>query len=116
MTGFDDPRGRNSEELAYAAESAMQAGDPQGARRLFADAARLEEQRAFDADPNAPRVRSILAISAVALWFKARELTRALVLARHFITTGATTKAELDELLASIRAAWSDDDEQPGAG
>lgn len=109
MTGFEDPRGRRSEELAFSAEQAERVGAIETARALFSEAATLEEQIVADVSATAPRVRSVLATSAVALWYKARELGRALTLARHYIAAAIASDTELAELLGLIRDAWVHD-------
>lgn len=109
MTGFEDPRGHRSEELAFLAEQAERAGAIDQARALFSEAATLEEQVVAEVSATAPRVRSVLATSAVALWYKARDLGRALVLARHYIAAAVSSDTELAELLGLIRDAWMHD-------
>ena len=109
MTGFEDPRGRRSEELAFFAEQAERAGAIAQARTLFSEAATLEEQVVAEVSATAPRVRAVLATSAVALWYKARDLGRALALARHYIAAAVSSDTELAELLGLIRDAWVHD-------
>lgn len=65
---LEDPRGRRSEELAFDAERAWKAGDRALARKLFEQAAELEYEVAREVPGTEPRVRSVLAVSAVALW------------------------------------------------
>jgi hypothetical protein len=111
MRGFDDPRGRQSEELAFEAERAEHGGDVQRARALFAQAAVLEEQVVADTDPAEPRVKSVLAVSSVALWYKAHRFTRAQTLARHYLAIGATADDEsARELRTLLRKAQQDND------
>lgn len=79
MTGYlEDPRGRRSEELAFAAERAYKFGDHERAFDLFAEAAELEGQVAREVPADQPRVRSVLGISAVALWIDARRYDEAI--------------------------------------
>lgn len=111
MRGFDDPRGRRSEELAFEAERADKDGDAARARARFAQAAELEEQVVADTDPAEPRVKGVLAVSSVALWYKARRFTRAQTLARHYLAVGAAADEEsVRELRALIRKAQQDND------
>lgn len=105
MRGFDDPRGRQSEQLAFEAERALSAGEFDRARSLFARAAELEEKVVVDTSPDEPRVRSVLAVSEVALWYKAHRLSRAQALARHYLAIGITVEADLRELHHLIREA-----------
>jgi len=113
MTGFDDPRGRRSEQLAFEAERAANTGELDTARALFAQAAELEEQVVADTDPAQPRVKSVLAVSAVALWYKAHRLTRAQALARHYLAAGvALEEASIRELRALIHEARRANDQR----
>lgn len=82
---FDDARRAQSEEAAFRAERAWGEGKADEARRLFAEAADLEEQVAREVPATAARVRSVLAISAVALWYKAGDFERAKRLAYVFL-------------------------------
>ena len=70
---LDNPRHRQSEELAFAAERHARRGAEQEAREGFDQAARLEEEVALLVSEDEPRERTLLAISAVSLWLKARE-------------------------------------------
>jgi hypothetical protein len=63
---LEDPRGHRSEALVFEAQRARKAGDEGRARSLFAEAAELEAQVAREVPTGSPRVRSVLAISAVA--------------------------------------------------
>lgn len=86
VTGFlHDPRGQQSETLAFAAERAWRAGDQVRAWSLFAEAADLEYQVARDVPGDQPRVRGVLAISAVALWIDARRHDDAVRTACEFL-------------------------------
>ena len=111
MRGFDDSRSRRSEELAFEAERAARGGDLTTAQALFAQAAELEEQVVADTDPSEPRVRGVLAVSSVALWYKARRFTRAQTLARHYLAVGAAADEEsVRELRALMHKAQQDND------
>ncbi|NOU33846.1 MAG: hypothetical protein HOO96_38625 [Polyangiaceae bacterium] len=99
---FLDPRRAKSDELAQKAEVAWRAGDRVAAREHFANAAELEEAVAVTVSVESPRVRSVLAISAVALWYKADELKRAKRVAYRFLSgDGITVQgvAELERLV-----------------
>src|SRR6185503_8712259 len=102
MVTFDDPRARQVDELAFQAERAEKLGDQDTARSLYAEAAALESELAKAAPLDAPRVRGLLAVSAVARWMKAGRPDEAERLARTFLgdrrlTMGA--QVELQELL-----------------
>lgn len=70
----DDMRGQKSDELSFFAEKALAKGETAEAEALFAQAAKLETDLALSISRDEPRVLSVLAISAVALWLKARNL------------------------------------------
>jgi hypothetical protein len=100
---LDDPRGRQSEALAFAAERAQKAGDEARALGLFAQAAALEAEVAREVPASEPRVRSVLAISAVALWLDARRPGEAARTACEFLARPEMLteqgKADLEALL-----------------
>jgi hypothetical protein len=106
-TFFDDPRHRRSEELAFEAEHAERSGDLDTAARKYAEAASLEEDNALAVPADAPRVRGLLAVSAVALWLRAERWDDAAragctFLARpDLLTSGGRT-----ELQSLIDRAW----------
>lgn len=86
MTGsLQDARGQQSEALAFEAERAWKAGDQAQALSLFAQAADLEYQVARDVPGEQPRVRGVLAISAVVLWLDARRYDEAARSAGEFL-------------------------------
>jgi hypothetical protein len=74
---FLDPRRRRSQELAFEAERADDRGDRAAAIAHYADAARLEEENALDVPGDVPRIRSVLGLSAVALWLRAEQWSEA---------------------------------------
>lgn len=74
---FVDARRALSEAASFRAEQAWSTGDVEAARKLFAEAALLEEAVALEVPAGSSRVRSVLAISAVALWYKAADFERA---------------------------------------
>ena len=109
MTGFDDPRGQQGEALAFEAERALRAGHTEEARRLFADAAALEEAIVEDAGADQPRVRSVLAVSAVALWYKAGDLTRVEQLACKYLAAGTVLAGpDHGELRNLLQRSWQE--------
>lgn len=83
---LEDPRGRKSEELAFEAERAWKAGDRTRAINLFAQAAQLEYDVAKEVPADKSRVRSVLAISAVALWNDAEKYDEASRVACEFLS------------------------------
>ena len=98
-----DPRRAESDELAVQAEQARNRGDHDGARQLFALAAQLEEAVAQEVAEGSPRLRSLLAISAVALWYKAEEYEQGKHVAYQFLADGDALieqgRSQLEELV-----------------
>ena len=82
---LSDPRRKDSEKLTLDAERAWANGQPEQARKLFGEAAAIEEAVARDAPISMPRGRSALAIAAVALWNRANDLARARRLGHFFL-------------------------------
>jgi hypothetical protein len=106
MGTFDDPRVRQVDDLAFRAERAGKQGDERTARALYAEAAALEAELARAVPPDAPRVRGLLAVSAVARWVQAGCLDEAERLGRELVAAGSLTPdalAELAELLGPCR-------------
>lgn len=100
---LEDPRGQRSEALAFEADRARRNGSEARARSLFAEAAELEAAVARDVLAGKPRVRSVLAISAVALWLDAHRHEDAARTACEFLARpellSEQGKAELEALL-----------------
>lgn len=104
---FDDPRRRRSEELAFFAERAERTGDHVSALSQYAEAARLEEENALEIPGDAPRVRGVLAISAVALWLRAERWDEAARAGCAFLASpGMLTADGLHELQSLVDRAW----------
>jgi len=107
MGTFDDPRVKQVDDLAFRAERARKQGDEETARALCAEAAALESELARGVPPGSPRVRGLLAVSAVVRWIDAGRPDEAERLARELmgdrsLTLGA--HVELTELLARCHA------------
>ncbi len=71
LDGLDGELAREIDELAWQAEQAWRRGELEQARRLYAQAAELEDRAALACASEPIAVRSWLAVSAVALWYKA---------------------------------------------
>ena len=84
-THLGDPRRKDVDDLSFKAEHAMDEREEDRARALFAEAAAIEEAVALEVPRSKPRVRSLLAKSAVSLWVKAEDNARALRLAMLFL-------------------------------
>lgn len=104
---FENPRRRRSEELAFFAERAERTGDLSAALAHYAEAARLEEENALDIPADVRRVRSVLAISAVALWLRAEQWDEAARAGCAFLAVpGALTPDGRRELESLVDRAW----------
>lgn len=117
MGTFDDPRARQVDDLAFRAERAGKLGDERAARALHAEAAALESELMKAVPPDAPRVRGLLAVSAVARWMAAGRLDEAERLARELLGDRSLTlgaQVELTELLTRCKAGRQVDDQVVG--
>lgn len=103
---FDDPRWRESEELAVTAEGAADAGDLARARDLYRRAARLAGAFALSVDGTMPRTRSIAAVSAVALAALSGDFGHAVMLAEQFLAAPGSLHAEGIAELEALRASY----------
>jgi hypothetical protein len=96
---------RSAQEMSMRAEALMRVGEPEEAGRLYMEAA-TKEQAAFEAIPDdKPRTRGILAVTWVALLYKAgayKEADRAAhsVLAQHSIPGPA--RLQIQDILQTI--------------
>lgn len=109
MTGdmFDDPRSQEADELSFTAERLERRGQLAEARDHYTRAALLEEALARETPPSSPRVRGVLAISAVSLWSAAGDPLHALDLAAEFIadpTLPASDRTDLIALTTTLHA------------
>jgi len=107
---FDDPIGQQSDELSFRAERALATGNAQKALELFAEAAALETQLAERAAADEPRVRSVVALSAVALWFKARRFDECERLALQLLAGERLTDQGRVEVRALLERCWREGD------
>jgi hypothetical protein len=110
---FDDPRGRESEVLAYRAERAESIGLRAEAVELFRKAAELEEAVVVDVPASQPRIRRILAMSTLALWVRAGLHDHASSLALDYIASGILTEEDLGEMSDRMVRDALRDDEKP---
>lgn len=110
MGFLDDPRRREASDLAFLADRLRSAGDESGARKHYARAAVLEVELLAALKPEERALHSTLAVSAVALWFRAKDARKldelaTRLLAGDGLTPGARAEiAEMrDEALADER-------------
>ncbi len=96
---------RQSEIFARQAHEQLRAGDDVGAKRAFAEAAKLETQALDFLDVSKERTRGVATVSATSLWYKAGELEVAAKFAyRQLGADGLPEFAQeqLEELLRAI--------------
>ena len=109
MNGLADPRGKESDDLSWRADKAMRGGRIAEARDLYAQAAAIEQAIALDSVNEPIRVRSVLAVSATALWYKAARWAELQSLAHRWLTEPdrltPDAGAELRDLL---RRSWNE--------
>lgn len=97
-----NPHHQEAQALAAEAELVAQRGDSQRARELYSLAADLEQKAVAVTDIKTPRTFSILALSTVALLYKAGRLDEAELLSFRFLANPALQKpfyVQLRELL-----------------
>lgn len=88
-----DGRRSRVEELSFAAEQAKRRGADAEARRLYGEAAIIEECVALDVPDRLPRTRGVLSVSACALWEKAGEPRKAFELSKVFLARSLPEQA-----------------------
>jgi hypothetical protein len=107
MSHIEDPRRKQSEELAFRAERAERAQDEAQAQAFFAQAAALEEEVGKEVPISSPRLKGIFAISATALWKRAGRWSDVSRTALSFLAQPdgllPDTITELRSLLATAR-------------
>jgi hypothetical protein len=97
-----------SEKFATEAESARRLGDVDVAEDLYRQAAKQESLALDTLGEEKQRTRGITAVSAVALWYKAREFSEAERAAHRYLAMGTVpsfAEFQLRDLLSSIWTA-----------
>ena len=100
-----DEHHSRSERLASQGEHVARVGDRAAAEKLYAQAAEAEAAALDALAPEKLRTRGITSVSAVALWYKAHELSRAEQLAHRSLAGGDLpefAQAQIRELLTLI--------------
>ena len=95
---------RQSEQLASEAQAA-----PERARELYAEAAKLEAAALLELAPTKVRTIGITAVSAVALWFKARRFGEAQKLAYRMLANDALPPFAAEQLQGLLQSVWSEE-------
>jgi hypothetical protein len=94
-----------SEQRASDAEIVLRSGATELALSMYAQAADLESRALDELEKSKSRTRGITVVSAVALWYKAREYRRALDLANRAVGDTSLPPfavSQLNELLAAL--------------
>lgn len=97
---------RESEQLAIEAEVASRSRDLVLATSLYRGAAEAEQRALEQVDVSKPRTLGITAVSAVALWFRAKEYVAAEQLAHAVLARGKIPDFARRELRNLVQAIW----------
>lgn len=97
-----------SERLAIEAELALRARNAGQAVELYKRAAEVERRALDQLDVSKARTRGITAVSAVALWFKAREYALAEQLAHSMLADPHIPEFAREELRNLVQAIWTE--------
>jgi hypothetical protein len=100
---------QRSESLAAEAEMAARSNAKERAEQLYVEAAELESQALESVLPSKTRTRGITAVSAVALWFKARKFGEAQKLAHRVLACQNLPNFAVQQLQALLQAIWSEE-------
>jgi hypothetical protein len=99
---------RSSESLVAQAEAAARLGDGARALRLYADAAEFEERALRDIDVEKQRTLGITAVSAISLFFKAKNLSKAETLAHHWLASAHLPSFAREQVRNLLQSIWSE--------
>lgn len=102
-----DSHHSNSEKLAAEAEAARRAGDYRRAEELYRRASVEEALALDDLPPDKQRTRGVTAVSAVALWYKAREYALAERLAHQYLTQDKLSPFAAAQLRDFLQVIWT---------
>ncbi len=97
-----------SERFAIEAQLALRARNPGKAIELYKRAAEIERQALDQLDVSKVRTRGITAVSAVALWYKAREYALAEQLAYSMLADPHIPDFAREELRTLVQAIWTE--------
>ena len=97
----------DAERLASAAERALRSGKPLEAEMLYAQAATAEAGALGALGQDKQRTRGVTAVSAVALWYKARKYHEAEELAYKTLALGALPPFASEQLQNLLQLLWA---------
>lgn len=99
---------KRSEELASTAHEAMRRGDRAVAESLFRQAANAEEQALLQLNAvEKPRTFGVTAVSAVALWYKAGDLSAAEAIAYQVLAHTHLQQFAVSQLRTLLQSVWN---------
>ncbi len=98
-----------SEQLAAEAEIAARQGQLDRSLELYRLAADAEAMAVKNLDPDKTRTLGISVISAVSLWYKAREYLKAQQLAYHWLGASMLPTFAVEQLQVLLQTMWSDE-------
>src|SRR5262245_8202045 len=98
-----------SERLAGDAEMLVRRGDYAGSQQLFQRAAEAEMRALEVIGRDKQRTYGVTAVSAVALWYKARELKNAERVAHEIIAQGSLTEFAIEQLRLLLQMTWNEE-------
>jgi hypothetical protein len=102
-----DSHHTNSERLAAEAERASRDGDEAHAGQLYLRAAEEETSALDEVGNNKPRTKGITVVSAVALWYKGHDFTRAEGLAHSCLAEGGLPEFAREQLRELLSLLWT---------
>ena len=106
MTWADEHR--QSERLAAEAAITLRDGDLESALRLYSEAAERETAALDALDRSKVRTLGATAVSAIALWYKAKELDRAEQLAFRILAERRLPVYASEQARALLQAIWAE--------
>lgn len=101
-----------SERLAIAAQMVSRTRNADHSLALYKQAAEAERKALDQIDESKVRTRGITAVSAVALWFKAREYALAEQLAHSMLADSHIPEFAREELRNLVQAIWTESSKQ----
>jgi len=96
-----------SEQLASDAHARARLGDYERARALFAAAAEAENSALEALDESKTRTVGITVVSAVSLWFKARQYVQAEQSALRWLASSHLPRFAIEQLRALLQGIWT---------
>ena len=96
-------------ERSAAKAQGLALTEPERAQKLYADAAKAEASALMEVNIFKVRTLGITAVSAVALWFKAREFAEAQKLAHRILGEADLPAFAKQQLHALLQTIWSEE-------